>query len=118
MATKATKPAPQAPPSEPDKTAKEKKPGRPKGFSTKKNDLIKAVDPTPDKKIAPQAAVIVNIVKAAGKNGITRGELVKSMEGVVQTRQPQERIFAYYQKMLVEDGFLTVIPGEPEAAAE
>ena len=56
----------------------------------------------PEKKLAPQAAGILGIIKAAGKKGMTREELVAGMEGVITTRQTMSRILAYYQKPLVE----------------
>lgn len=59
-----------------------------------------------DKKPAPQARQIVEILKA--KKTCTRDELVAAMTGVVQTRQPMGRILSYYQKKLVEGGFITV----------
>ena len=58
----------------------------------------------PDTKLAPQAQAIVNIVKEAGKKGIVRSELLKAMEEVVTTRQPIQRILAYYQKKIQEVG--------------
>lgn len=86
-----------------------KSPGRPKGFSTKDGDVFKTVTPQPtDKKIAPQAQNIANLVAAAGTKGISRKELVEKMKGVVVTRQPESRILSYYQKLLVENGFVTV----------
>lgn len=123
MATKDKTPAaPTAtPPSAPDNGGgKTKSVGRPKGTSTKDNDVFKAVDPQPkEKKIAPQAQNIANLVVAAGTKGLTRAELVKNMDGVVQTRQPQSRILSYYQKLLVDEGFVTVTAGsEPAKPAE
>lgn len=63
-------------------------------------------------KIAPQAAGIVSTVEAAGKDGITRKELVELLDTVIETRQPVSRILTYYQKMLVEKGFLRVDKAE------
>ena len=57
----------------------------------------------PEKNLPPQAAAILNIVKEAGKKGISRKDLVAAMEGVVTTRQPLSRILTYYQKRLVEE---------------
>jgi hypothetical protein len=65
----------------------------------------------PEKKVAPQAQNIINLVKAAGKAGLSRADLVKQMKGVVQTRQPEGRILTYYQKLLTtETGALTLAP--------
>lgn len=60
------------------------------------------------KKLAPQAQQIVNLIEAAGDEGITRQDLVKDMEGVVETRQPLGRILSYYQKAMIEQGYITV----------
>ena len=61
----------------------------------------------PTSKLAPQAQGIVNIIKEAGKKGCSRAELVAAMEGVITTRQPMQRILAYYQKQLIEVGAVT-----------
>ncbi len=69
---------------------------------------------------APQAKKIIEILKAAGKKGMTRAELVKAMEGQVVTRQPQSRILGYYQKDLVAQGAMTMVKasgGTPVAVA-
>lgn len=72
------------------------------------------------KKLAPQAQAIVNLIQAEGKNGVTRATLVTNMTGVVQTRQPLGRILSYYQKALVEGGYVSIEkaarPEKPEAA--
>lgn len=124
MAKKNTAPTQEAPPigadksgTTPDEPAK-KKIGRPKGFSTKDNDVFIAVDPQPETKIAPQAKGIANLVVAAGPKGLTRKQLVENMEGVIETRQPQGRILSYYQKLLIDQGYVTVVEGKSEAPAE
>lgn len=105
------------PPTTPDAgTTAKGKGGRPAGFSTKGSDIFKGVDPQPTGKIAPQAQQIANLVVAAGKNGITRDDLIKKMDGVVVTRQPQGRILSYYQKALIEGGFITHEEGKTTAA--
>ena len=58
----------------------------------------------PESKLAPQAQCIVNILKEAGKKGLTRKELLAQMEEQVTTRQPINRILAYYQKKIQEVG--------------
>jgi len=108
------------PPTTPDEGAAKapaKKVGRPAGFSTKDNDVFKSELPQPDVKMAPQALQIAKIVEASGNKGITRGELVKQMDGIVTTRQPQGRILSYYQKALVEAKFFTITEGAPAVAA-
>jgi hypothetical protein len=62
----------------------------------------------PTSKLAPQAQCILNGVEAAGKDGITRENLVKALTGVLVTRQPVGRIISYYQKTLVASGAVTM----------
>jgi hypothetical protein len=64
----------------------------------------------PNGKIPPQAMVIINAVEAAGKAGITRGDLVKNITGVLVTKQPVGRIVSYYQKLVQECGAVTISP--------
>lgn len=66
----------------------------------------------PEAKLPPQAQGIVNLVKAAGKKGITRKDLVEAMEGVIETRQPLGRILTYYQKRLTEIGAVEMTKAE------
>lgn len=70
-----------------------------------------------DKKLAPQAQVIVNTLKAAGKAGMTRKELCDALPAAgLQTKQPVGRILSYYQKAIVECGAVTIEAGKPDAA--
>lgn len=63
-------------------------------------------DPKEGTKLAPQAKLIVEEVKKAGK--IERGELAKALGANpnFKTRQPIERIITYYQKELEAAGVL------------
>jgi hypothetical protein len=78
-----------------------------------KDRFIFVGDPT--KKVAPQAQVIINVIKAADmdgdklrdaakRKGLSRAELVENLKGVLVTKQPEGRILSYYQKLLVEVG--------------
>jgi hypothetical protein len=66
---------------------------------------------------APQAKMIVEILKGAGKKGLTRKELCEAMVGKVVTRQPQSRILGYYQKDLVASGAISLTKTEVATAA-
>lgn len=79
------------------------KPAAPKTIDTFK--FVKGV--AEGEKLAPQARVIVNML-ADHKNGLTREDLAKALEGKLQTRQPIGRIVTYYQKTLVERGYITI----------
>lgn len=63
----------------------------------------------PAKKLAPQAMVIINTVRAAGKEGISRKNLITNLKGVLVTRQPEGRIVTYYQKALKESGAIEIV---------
>jgi hypothetical protein len=62
--------------------------------------------PTPAKTLAPQALVIFNIIHEAGDRGISKAELVSNLKGILKTRQPVERVLAYYSVLLKKDGLL------------
>ena len=62
-----------------------------------------------EEKMPPQMVGIIDIVKAAGKKGLSRTELVEAMKGVITTRQPEARILTYYQKRLVECGAVEIV---------
>lgn len=60
------------------------------------------------KRLPPQAETIVNAVKASGKPGIARQDLVAALKGILQTRQPEGRIVSYYQKLMVARGDIRI----------
>jgi hypothetical protein len=68
----------------------------------------------PKEKVAPQAMVIIATIKAAGKKGINRDELVQALsqqvdgKPVLVTKQPVSRILSYYQKLIVNVGAVEV----------
>jgi hypothetical protein len=80
--------------------------------SAAKNDRFVHVGKVAEgtKTLAPQAQTIVNAIQAAGKGGITRSDLVKSLDGVLTTRQPVGRIVSYYQKLITETGHVEIRP--------
>lgn len=59
------------------------------------------------KKLPPQAAVIVECIRKAGKKGIGRKDLYAALpDAGLVTRQPAERIVAYYQERLLKEGWI------------
>lgn len=111
MAKKETKVAPAAPAA--GQTQGEKLGAAAKQRAMKaQNDVFTATgnEVAAGTKIAPQAQVIVNTIKAAGKKGVSRSTLVDNLKGVLVTRQPEGRILSYYQKELVEAGLITIAP--------
>ena len=65
-------------------------------------------DPGEADKLAPQAKIIVEEIKKAGK--VDRAGLVKALQANTnfKTRQPVERIVTYYQKDLEKAGLIKV----------
>ena len=86
--------------------------GKPEGEKKARGPVNKTFefvsDPKEDIKLAPQAKLIVEEVKKAGK--ITRVDLCKALGANpnFKTRQPIERIVTYYQKDLEKAGVLKV----------
>lgn len=78
----------------------------------KKPVIFKATGTEPNCKLAPQAAGIVNILKEAGDEGLKHDDLVAAMEGVISSRQPLNRILAYYKKTLIESGAVECVDAE------
>lgn len=69
---------------------------------------IKAIKDIPEgTKIATQARVVYNAIKSAGANGITETQLPAALvkAGLV-TRQSPLRIFRFYRKLLVTNGYI------------
>jgi hypothetical protein len=88
--------------------------------SAAKNDVFTHVG-DPNKKVAPQATVIINAVKAGtkGGKGITREKLIEALSQkgpdgnqILTTRQPVGRIVSYYQKLIQESGAVTITKGQ------
>lgn len=77
--------------------------------------LFEAVDPETRtdvqkaaKALPPQAKIIVDVVTKA--KSIGRADLYAALPGAgLVTRQPVERIVAFYLKRLVEEGYIRVI---------
>jgi hypothetical protein len=57
-----------------------------------------------DKELPPQAVVIMQELKTLKKATMT--ELTAAVDGKISTKQPVDRIIAFYQKKLVEGGFV------------
>lgn len=67
---------------------------------------------TDDKKIPPQMATILRVLEEIGGQ-VDREDLVKNLETVgedgqnkLRARQPVERVVAFYQKRLVDGGYV------------
>jgi pyruvate/2-oxoglutarate dehydrogenase complex dihydrolipoamide acyltransferase (E2) component len=126
--------APPAAPAQPAAPAPAAKTTKASGFPAKSNSdgdvfirvlgadgkgLIPVADTPPvAKKLAPQAQLIANVIEASGPKGITRKELTdKLVPAGLVTRQPAGRILSYYQKPMVDDGWITMTKAVPAAPA-
>ncbi len=124
-APKETKaPAPAAAPSNPPTPALEaaRAAKAAKAGAAEKDVFVRVLDdsgkPTvASKKLAPQAQGIVNLIEAAGPDGLVRSALTEKMKGVIVTRQPESRILSYYQKQIVEVGCVKIVASAPATAA-
>lgn len=58
----------------------------------------------PEGKGAPQARQILEIIKAAGTEGIVRDKVVETMKSVINTKMDRSRLLSYYASRLVEAG--------------
>jgi hypothetical protein len=67
--------------------------------------FVKAVPE--DTKMPTQARAIVNVLEAAGE-GLKKSDLVTACDGKIETKQDLGRIVAFYQKRLVDEGFITM----------
>lgn len=64
--------------------------------------------PLPDEKLSPQAEVILSTIAGAEGGKITRGDLLMHLSSTLETRQPPERVLAFYQPKLIASGLITV----------
>lgn len=80
------------------------------------SQVFKFTGNEPSIKLAPQAQGIVNILREAGEEGLTRAQLAEAMKGIINTKQPESRILSYYQKKLMESG--AVVIEDPASSAE
>jgi hypothetical protein len=74
--------------------------------------------PTGDKKLPPQAIIVLKTLEALGVDGedqkfVTRDALVAELDKVdgdrpnkLNARQPVERVVMFYQKRLIDEGFI------------
>lgn len=75
------------------------------GGGTKVKHLTYAQD-YPEGKGAPQARQILEIVKAAGNAGVARGDVVKTMETVINTKMDRSRLLSYYCSRMIAEGVI------------
>lgn len=66
-------------------------------------------NPIEGEKLSPQAEVILSVIKDAGDEGIKRGDLIMNLSSALTTRQPAERVLAFYQPKLVAASLISVI---------
>lgn len=71
-----------------------------------RNTTYVASGSTEGKKLAPQARVIVDLIHKYGASGVTKAELVTELKDKLKTKQPVERVLAYYTVLLKKDGLV------------
>jgi hypothetical protein len=80
-----------------------------------------------DVKLPPQAVTILKTLEALGPDFVTRDSLVAELDKVdgdrpnkLNARQPVERVIMFYQKRLVDEGFIELDKpaAEPKAKKE
>jgi len=100
------------------KPAKEKKAAKPK--TRKVTSYLFRKEPPEGVKIAPQLAIIIGHIKAAGNKGISLEDLATACKNdeKFQTRQPEARVITYYTPLLKEHDIVTVSKEEVEVAAD
>lgn len=76
-------------------------------FGGKKVSKFTFVKDFPEGKGAPQARAILEIVKAAGPDGVDRATVVKTMESAIKTNMDRSRLLSYYTSRMVADGVFT-----------
>jgi len=92
----------------PAANAAKKKPAKSGNRVTSNDNFVCLATEIEGKKLSPQAQVIVNTL-AAGKNKkMARKQLIETLEGVLETRQPVGRVLAYYQPTLLSDGYVAI----------
>lgn len=82
--------------------------------------------PAGDQKLPPQATTILKELEAFGKDKIvSRDDLVAALDvetdgkpNKLNARQPVERVIAFYQKRLGEEGFLEIHKAAPAPKAK
>lgn len=77
----------------------------PKGFDGRKVTLVTKT--VPNRKLPAQALVILNTIEALGGTA-TQSEIVGAMlENGLKTVQSPKRIYTFYRKDLMEEGYIT-----------
>jgi len=61
---------------------------------------------TEGKKLAPQARLIVDLIHKYGDKGVSKADLVGELKDKLKTKQPVERVLAYYTVLLKKDGVI------------
>lgn len=77
----------------------------------RKPDVLVAARPTNDAdKPAPQAKVIYDTIARAGASGVTKEQLLLTLEyeGNLKTRQTVDRVFVWYIDELIVNGLVEV----------
>lgn len=77
-------------------------------FGGKKVNTLVYVKDFPENKGAPQARAILEIIKAGGKDGISREKVVETMKTAITTSMDRSRLLSFYTSKLIEAGTVAV----------
>jgi len=98
----------------------------------RENDLFKFKRSVKKDEVVPeQAQVILGVIHDSAGGQITRGDLIKALDGKLETKQDIARVVSFYRGPLVSEGFITIVkaempkaekkakaPAKPKAAAK
>lgn len=62
--------------------------------------------------LTKQARQIIELLRAVGQSEMNEKEVEVSLDGKIKTKQPVMRVFGFYKKTFVEQGFITTSGGE------
>lgn len=83
-------------------------------------------NPSGEEKLPPQAVIVLKELESFGKDKVvSRDELVAALDvetdgkaNKLNARQPVERVIAFYQKRLADEGYLEIHKAAPAAKSE
>ena len=103
---KPMKPAAAAKPAAATKPAKEA-PAKKEDAAPKAPQTVTFKKLPKDVKLPPQERRILEVLKESGPS-MTTEDLYKALDGELPTKQPVAKVFKFYQKHMVDEGFITI----------
>jgi DNA-binding response OmpR family regulator len=72
----------------------------------KREVRYKVIGEVPEK-LSPQARTIIELIANYGDEGVSRHQLIEELKPLLKTRQPTERVLAFYTVVLKHDGLIS-----------